>query len=324
MRLTRMVVIAALVTVGAGVAALAQSREYRISGTVVDSEQRPIAGAAVEIRERTSRQGFKVKTDAAGMFKLTGLPHGFFEVTFTKAGYQSRSDQWDLSEPQEPMKKVEYNPYVLLSDEQVAARERNGAQEKVFEEAKEKVRGGDTAAALPLLEKLVAERPDDANARFLLAVCHLQGGRPAAAAAELERVIELNPSFAPAHTNLGICREQLGDTEQALASYEAALALDPASPVALYNAGVLRFNAKDPARALPYFEKVIAGAPADDRALEMAGYCELQNGNYAGALAYLERARPLIADPARAGAVDEILKELRPRVQAAPGGKGGA
>ena len=133
MRLTRVLVIAALLTVGAGVAALAQSREYRISGTVVDSEQRPIAGAAVEIRERTSRQGFKVKTDAAGVFKLTGLPHGFFEVTFTKAGYQSRTDQWDLSAPQEPMKKVEYNPYVLLSDEQVAARERNAAQEKAFE-----------------------------------------------------------------------------------------------------------------------------------------------------------------------------------------------
>ena len=323
----RQAVRAAAAALAAGIlatAGLAQEREYRIGGTIVDSSQQPIAGAVVDIRERTTRKAFRMKSDDHGVFKMVGLAHGIYEVTITRPGYQTRTDEWSLAEPQDTMKKVDFNPYVMLSDQQVADSERSARLQKLFEEAKEKVRAGDTAAALAALEQLLAERPDDANARFLLALCHLQAGQPATAADELRRVIELNPGFAPAHTNLGICLEQLGDVGRALASYDAALAIDPASPIALYNAGVLRFNAKDAPRALPYFERLLAATPDDDRALEIAGYCELQNASYAKALAYLERARALIADPARAATIDEIIKELRPRVQPTPGSGTGA
>ena len=303
---------------------LGQEREYRVEGTIVDSSQQAIAGATIELRERTTRRAFKMKSDQTGAFKMVGLSHGIYEVRITKPGYQARTDEWDLSEAQGTMKRVDYNPYVMLSDQQVAELDRTARQQKLFEEATELVRKGETGAALPALEKLLAAQPDDANALFLLALCRLQSGQPALAADELRRVIELTPGFAPAHVNLAICYEQLGDPERALATYDAALALDPASPIALYNAGVLRYNAKDAARALPYFEKILLTTPDDDRALEMAGYCELQNAAYAKALAHLERARPLIGDPARAAAIDEIIKELRPRVQAGPANRGGA
>ena len=319
-----MVVAAALAAALGATTAGAQEREYRVGGTVVDAEKRPIAGAAVDIRERTTRQAFRMKCDEQGTFKMVGLPRGVWEIRISKPGYQTRTDEWNLSEPQSTMKKVEFNPYVMLSEQQVAEMERSSRQQQLFDEAKELVRKGETAAALPALEKLLAERPDDANAHFLVALCRLQSGQPAAAADSLRRVIELNPTFAPAHTNLGICHEQLGDAEGALAAYDAAIALDGGNAVALYNAGVLRYNANDAAQALPYFEKMLAARPDDDRALEMAGYCELQLSSYAKALEHLERARPLITDPARAAAIDEIVKELRPRVQAAPGGGGGA
>jgi len=315
---------AALALLLAASVGLAQEREYRVGGTVVDTSQQPIAGAAVEIRERTSRRAFRVKSDASGVYKMVGLPHGIYEVTITAAGYQTRTDEWALSEPQDTMKKVDFNPYVMLSDREVAAKERSALLLGLFNEAKELVRKGETGAALPLLEKLLAEQPDDANAHFLVALCRLQDGQPAAAVDSLRRVIELNPGFAPAHTHLGIGYEKLGDTASALAAYDAAIALDGGSVVALYNAGVLHFNAREPGRALPYFEKILVVAPDDDRALEMAGYCELQNAAWAKALAYLERARPLITDPSRGATIDEILKDLRPRVQPAPGGGGGA
>jgi len=299
----------------------AQEREYRVGGTVVDTAKRPIAGAVVDIRERTSRKAFRIKSEETGAFKLVGLPHGTYEVTVSRDGYQARTDVWDLTEPQGAMKKVEFNPYVLLTDAEVAARARGERARKLFEEAKELVRKGETAAALPALARLLEEQPDDANAHYLVALCRLHDGQPAAAVDSLRRVVELNPGFAPAHTNLGICYEQLGDAEGALAAYDAAIAIDGGNAIALYNAGVLRYNAKDAVRALPYFEKILATAPADDRALEMAGYCELQNGAWARALSYLERARPLIADPGRASAIDEIVKELRSRARPETGEK---
>jgi len=317
------VAVALLVLLPAAVAG-AQGREYRVEGTVVDAAQQPIAGAVVDLRERTTRRAFRMKTDGTGAFKMVGLPHGVYEVTISRAGYQSRTHEWDLSEARETMKKVVFDPYVLLSEQQVAARERKAAQQRLFEEATELVSTGDMAAALPLLERLLAESPDDTNARYVHAVCLLEGDRTAEAAAELETVVAANPSFAPAHTNLGICHERLGNGAKALASYDAAIALDPTSQLALYNAGVLHYNARDAARALPYFEKILVTAPNDDRALEMAGYCELQSGNYTRALAYLERSRPAIAEPERAAAIDEIIRELRPRAQEASGGGGGA
>ena len=316
-------VTAALLAIAIAAPARAEDREYRVGGSVVDTEKRPLAGVTVEIRERTSRRAYKVTSDDQGVFKMVGLPHGIYEVRFGRPGFEARTDEWNLSEPQSAMKKVEFNPYVMLTEQQVADNRRGERLQQLFEEAKELVRKGDTAAARPLLEKLLAERPDDANAHYLFALCLLQAGDHAAGAEALRRVIAINPGFAPAHTNLGVCHEQLGDTEQALAEYDAALAIDPASPLALYNAGVLRFNAKEPARALPYFEKLLAASPDDDRALEMAGYCELQNAAYDRALAYLERARPLITDAARAATIDEIIKELKGRVPAAAGAPGG-
>jgi tetratricopeptide (TPR) repeat protein len=87
---------------------------------------------------------------------------------------------------------------------------------------------------------------------------------------------------------------------------------------------VLRYNAGHAAEALPYFEKAVRVKPDDDNSLEMAGYCQLQALNYADALKYLERARALITDPAKAATLDEILKELRPRVHATPSPESGS
>jgi tetratricopeptide (TPR) repeat protein len=305
----------------AATAALAQSREYRVSGAVVDTDKRPIAGATVEMRERTSRTAFRVTSDERGAFRMVGMPHGIYDVKVAKPGYQTRTDEWSLSEPQDSLKRVEINPYVLMSEGQVADIARNTRLRSQLDEAMGLMHKGESAAALVVLEKMLAEQPDDANAHYLIGLCRLQTGELEAAAVSLGRATELSPDFAAAHTNLAICYEKLKDPARALASYEKALALDPDNPIALYNAGALRYNAGKAAEALPYFERMLKTKPDDDRALEMAGYCELQALHYAKALDHLERARPLITDSERAAALDEILKELRQQAKA-PSGAG--
>lgn len=318
-RATRTVTTALLLLLGAGWAQ-AQSREYRVHGMVVDTGKRPIAGATVDMREKSSRTAYRVTSDDHGAFKLIGLPHGTYEVRIARAGYQTRTDEWNLSEPQDTLKRVDYNPYVLMSDAEVADVERSTRLRSQFDEAMKSIRAGDTAAALVVLEKMLAENPDDANAQYLVGLCRLQNGELEAAASALSRAAELSPGFAAAHTNLAVCYEKLRDVDRALASYDKALAIEPDNPIALYNAGALRYNGGKAAEALPYFERMLKTKPDDDRALEMAGYCELQALDYVRALDYLERARPLITEPGRAAALDEILKELRPRVQRGPGG----
>jgi tetratricopeptide (TPR) repeat protein len=311
----------AALTLALGVApSLAQSREYRIAGTIVDTDKRPIAGATVEMREKTSRASYKVASDDRGLFKMVGLPHGTYEVRISRPGYRARTDEWNLSEAQDSLKRVDISPYVLMSDAQVADLERSTLLKSQLDEATKSIRAGDTAAALAILENLLAAAPDDANAQYLVGLCRLQNGELEKAAAALARATELSPGFAPAHVNLAICYERLKDVERALASYDKALAIEPDNAIALYNAGALRYNAGKAAEALPYFERMLKTKPDDDRALEMAGYCHLQALEYARALDDLERARPLITDPARAATLDEVLKDLRPRVRQGPGG----
>ncbi len=309
--------VAAVLAMGARPLA-AQDREYHLSGTVVDGSNRPIAGVAIEIRERRSRLAYRLTSDERGNYKLVGLPHGIYDVSFTKPAYRSRTIEWDLHEPQDTLHKVQFDPLVLLSETQVGQIKRDTILKAELDEATALIRKSDFAAALGVLAKMLAESPNDVNAHYLSGLCHLQKGELDAAATSLERVMQLAPDFAAARVQLGACYERRGEKERALASYDSALKLEPDNLVALYNAGVLHFNAGRSNQALPYFERAARAKPDDEKSLEMAGYCQLQALKYSEALQYLERARALITDPGRAAALDEVLKELRPRVPGAP------
>lgn len=320
--LARCAVLAGILAVGAG-PALAQDREYHIAGKVLDANKQPIAAATVELREHESRRGFKTESDTAGKFKLVGLPHGIYEVKVSKPGYQTRTAEWDLHEAQDTLRKVEFEPFVLLSDAQVSEIQRSAKLKGLLDKATALVQKGEFDAALGVAATMLAESPDDVNALYIRGLCHLQKGQLDEAATSLEKVTQLAPGFAAARLQLAVCYERRGDKGRALATYDAALALEPENLVALYNSGVLRYNVGHAAEALPYFEKAVRVKPDDDNALEMAGYCHLQALNYAEALKYLERARALITDPARAATLDEVLRELRPHVQATPSPGGG-
>ena len=320
--LTRWAMVAAILALGAW-PGWAQEREYHVVGKVLDVNKQPVAGATVEMRERASRRGFRTTSDADGKFKLVGLPHGIYDVKVSKPGYQSRTAEWDLHEAQDSLRKVEFDPFVLLSEAQVSEIQHDTKLKGLLDKATALVQKGDFDGALGVVASMLAESPDDVNALYIRGLCLLQKGQLEDAAASLEKVTRLAPGFAAARLQLAVCYERRGDKERALAGYDATLQLDPENLVALYNAGVLRYNAGHPAEALPYFEKAVRVKPDDDSSLEMAGYCQLQALNYIEALKYLERARALITDPARAGTLDEILKELRPRVQATPSPGGG-
>ncbi|MBI4916648.1 MAG: tetratricopeptide repeat protein [Acidobacteria bacterium] len=311
-------------TLGCALPGWAQEREYAVSGAVVTVGKAPVPGAVVEMRERTSRRAFKTTSDAEGKFRMFGLSHGVYEVSVSKAGYQSRTDEWNLSEPQSNrMKKVELEPYVLMSEAEVGAAARSAALKELLGRASEQVRKGECTAARDAIERLLAADPNDANALYMRALCEVQEGQLDVAVASLRRVTELAPGFAAGHLNLGVCLDRRGDSEGALVSYEAVLALEPDNQLALYNAGVLHYNSGRVAAALPYFARAAALKPDDDRALEMVAYCHLQAQRLVEALDHLQRARALVSEPQRAAALDELIGAVRARIAAGESAGGG-
>ncbi len=99
--------------------------------------------------------------------------------------------------------------------------------EEKLDQAKEAVAQADFAAAIPLLEELVVEDANLAEAWLQLGLCYLETRRPDLALEALERAVRAEPDDATAHYLLGNACGTLGQLERAAACYRRALELDP-------------------------------------------------------------------------------------------------
>jgi protein O-GlcNAc transferase len=85
---------------------------------------------------------------------------------------------------------------------------------------------GDTAAALPLLERLTSVAPGHAEGWRALGRARIDQGRPAEAAAALRRSIELSPEDPSAHFLLGRAYAEAGRGAEAAAAFSRAAELN--------------------------------------------------------------------------------------------------
>jgi tetratricopeptide (TPR) repeat protein len=99
--------------------------------------------------------------------------------------------------------------------------------ERLFRLADAQRRAGRIADAMATLERYLAERPADINARTNLGALQVQSGRIAEAVATLRQVLAADPKHVQAATNLGYAYSQMGLVAEAAAQYEAAVAASP-------------------------------------------------------------------------------------------------
>jgi tetratricopeptide (TPR) repeat protein len=301
--------LAALVTVPA----LAQHREYYLRGRVVDAQQAPLAGAEIELRDKATSRSYELKSDAHGVFKFAGLPHGVYLVTVKREGYATKTDEWKFEASQERMQTVDVPDLVLVSERRVREVQELKQTEAAVKDAAERLKRGEIDSAIAGLQAVIVKRPDDANALFLMGVGHARQQKYREAEASLARVTELAPGFASAWLELGVCRRKLGETEAALAAYEKALSLDAQNADAAYNAGLILFEANRIDEALSRFEQGLAQKPADPDLLDMAARCYLHRQQFDRALVLLERARAATTDPAKSALLDDLVRSIRPK-----------
>ncbi len=93
--------------------------------------------------------------------------------------------------------------------------------------ALEAVGQADFPAAISLLEELVVEDAENADAWSQLGVCYLETQRPADALEALSRAVKAAPMDAQAHYLLGNACGSTGQLDRAASCYRRALELDP-------------------------------------------------------------------------------------------------
>ena len=151
-------------------------------------------------------------------------------------------------------------------------------------------------AELERCERLIALRPEDAQAHKERGN-RLQGlGRPEEAIASYEHAIALDPDYADAHYNRGNILNQLRRHEQALASFERALELNAQDPEAYNNRGIALQGLGRREQAMESFRRAIELSPGYTQAYNNLGLALLEQGHYEQALECYECALAIDAD----------------------------
>jgi tetratricopeptide (TPR) repeat protein len=288
-----------------------QYREYYIYGKVVDTDNQPLANAEVRLQDTNTSRSYKVSTNKKGDFKLIGLPHGIYQATIKKEGYKTVTAEWNFATPQDRIQKVEIETIVMVSEEQILRVERAKQAQADFDEATEKVQQEDYEGAIVILEKMIKDNPEDANAYYLLGISYLKKGMLPEAEEALTRTTEIVPKFAGAYHHLGLVSKEKRELEKAIQYYEKALELEPKREDSLYNIGLILFELNRIPEASAYFERALEINPDDAEILEMASRCNIHQGDYAKAIEYLEKAKERHSDQEKVKFLEDLIGKLK-------------
>ena len=94
------------------------------------------------------------------------------------------------------------------------------AQNPDYEQAISLAERGDHARALPIIERLLAQSPQDLKILNLMGIMLTAAGRPLEANGHFKKAIDLNPQFYPALKNLAVNELRLGRVSEARLHFE--------------------------------------------------------------------------------------------------------
>ena len=170
----------------------------------------------------------------------------------------------------------------------------------------------DYAAAVPLLEKVVAAKPSDALPHFDLGVAYSELQKNPQAIAEFRQAISLDPKFPPAHLNLGLLLLD-SDPAAAAASFQRAAELLPGQVRPVYLEGEALERGGKRAEAIAQYRAAATLAPKDDAILLTLARALLADGQSPAAESSFRQALALKPDsaPTQLGLAESLLRQQK-------------
>ena len=158
---------------------------------------------------------------------------------------------------------------------------------------------GEYAAAIPTLERLSRERPDDLSLMQQLGLSYVAAGRAVEGIKVLETALSRDPNNIESHLRLASAYLNRQDYERALSHAERAVALDPELGRAYEARGMALWRSGRSMEALSAFQSALRFDPANANALVWMGSILLDAGRADDAFAHFAEAahrNPTIAD----------------------------
>jgi tetratricopeptide (TPR) repeat protein len=133
----------------------------------------------------------------------------------------------------------------------------------LFKQATSLYWANDYKGAIPLFERYLHQRPNDALAYARLGLSYANSGRFADSIAPLKRAIALDKTDFQSRSNLGLVYQRLGKPELGIDAARESVALQPADARVQNNCGLVLLGAHRPAEAAARFADAVRLAPKD-------------------------------------------------------------
>ncbi|HSB77062.1 MAG TPA: tetratricopeptide repeat protein, partial [Terriglobales bacterium] len=148
---------------------------------------------------------------------------------------------------------------------------------------------------IPLIERVLRQRPGDRTGHGMLAVLEYQQGNCAAAVPHFEKAGSLFASQVSALHAYGVCLVRLKQLDRAAAVLQQALALEPGDAQETRLLASLQLMAHKPQDALTTLAPLLQAGPTDPGLLELASAAQEDGGNTSDAVNTLRQA--ILLDP---------------------------
>ncbi len=316
----------------------------RISGSVTDQDNQPLAGAEVKIwiGDDPSRGPKPVITKKNGKWGFLGLTTGLWTVSVTLEGKMPSEGRVQIQQSiNKPIQvRLRDIPEELLYNERALAAKKlldegnNLLAEGNFDGARAKYREGlegleaqyqatvllaiansysqeeKPAEAMEALNQ--AREADPANAEVLLAIAraHYESGDVEAAIGGLESLLEVQPDNQLALQVVSDMLVAQGRVDEAQAYIERLPEGAKLDPNAILNVGIDHYNAGEMDEALERFNQVVSDYPEMAMALYYRGLVYLGQGNNEPAAADLKKFLELEPNSPRASEAKEFLSYI--------------
>jgi len=152
---------------------------------------------------------------------------------------------------------------------------------------------GDFADADKWFTEVIVEKPDDADAWYLLGRTKYNENAFTAAVTSFERSLALRPKSVEAENNLGLAWQGLNSQDKAKGAFQTAIDWEgaaPADPQPFLNLGTTFAEESDFGHALPHLLKAAELSPDNPKVHEELGHVYEAQQNLPKAQAELERA----------------------------------
>ncbi len=286
--------------------------QARVSGIVVDTDGKPIAGAVITMTSDELPSFAKtITTGADGEFKVLVLDATkTYLFTVTADGYLDYQEEIKV-----PVGTTdnEFTFELVTLEERAEARqqellERPGYKE--YDQAIRLLKAGDIAGSRARFEAAIEAKPDLIQAYEALASIDFDSGDNEQALVTARRCLEVDDESLEC---LAVAANAAGmlDRDEAEEGYlERYRALNPDDPATAFNQAVVFLNAMDDTGARPLLEECLALDPEFPKCLFEYGMLLLRTGDLEGAKTHMEKYLEVTPDGPDAQAAQETIKYL--------------